>query len=248
MNRDGSVTVRLEVLERANTHQAVVFTEVKTRPYTRRNRSLLNMCVCQKLPDDVWIFAIVPLSHHARIGPQDEQHCVRAEGMRCCRLTAAPEGSETLVEYTCWLDLKMQLPTWAANRLGLPPMMRLPAQLKSYFGRILDKEHQEAVDENNMELRRLYCVILLGFAEDLPMSLLSTYYLVKSMDECIGSAIAHKVPSTELVVCDTRPGSQNHLNVISVVTSAAMLMYKVRASRIRLRGCSLRADASERKR
>ncbi len=55
---------------------------------------------------------------------------------------------------------------------------------------------------------------------DLPMSALSLYYLVRSVDECIHSANAHRTPSNDLVVCDLTEGRR----VLSAVTSAAMLM------------------------
>ena len=56
------------------------------------------------------------------------------------------------------------------------------------------------------------------------MSALSLYYLVRSIDECIHSADAHRKPSNELVVCDLMEGRANLVNVLSAVTSAAMLM------------------------
>ena len=59
---------------------------------------------------------------------------------------------------------------------------------------------------------------------DLPMSALSLYYLVRSVDECIHSADAHRTPSNELVVCGLTEGRANLVNVLSAVTSAAMLM------------------------
>jgi hypothetical protein len=59
---------------------------------------------------------------------------------------------------------------------------------------------------------------------DLPMSALSLYYLVRSVDECIHSADAHRTPSNELVVCGLTKGPANLVNMLSAVTSAAMLM------------------------
>jgi hypothetical protein len=56
------------------------------------------------------------------------------------------------------------------------------------------------------------------------MSALSLYYLVRSVDECIHSADAHRTPSNELVVCGLTKGPANLVNVLSAVTSAAMLM------------------------
>jgi hypothetical protein len=118
----------------------------------------------------------------------------------------------------------------------------LPKQIRSCFGRILDAETIEKLDENKLELHKLYCLLALGFAEDLPMTFLSGYYLVratglgdviriashfgrlfaqvKSVDECI-------IGPSQL--CDLTAGTPNIVNVLSVITSAAMLMYKVRA-------------------
>jgi hypothetical protein len=59
---------------------------------------------------------------------------------------------------------------------------------------------------------------------DLPMSALSLYYLIRSVDECIHSADAHRKPSNELVVCGLTEGRANLVSVLSAVTSAAMLM------------------------
>ena len=64
----------------------------------------------------------------------------------------------------------------------------------------------------------------LPLCSDLPMSALSLYYLVRSVDECIHSADAHRTPSNELVVCDLTEGPATLVNVLSAVTSAAMLM------------------------
>jgi hypothetical protein len=130
--------------------------------------------------------------------------------------------------------------------------MTFPISIQNYFGRILDAERYERLEGNRLELRKLYCLIALGLAEDVPMSGLSIYYLVRSLDgpplpsrtpahpilagaarcacaECIDSAIKHRVPSNEMVVCDLSAGKSNLLNVVSVITSVAMLMYKVRA-------------------
>ena len=67
-------------------------------------------------------------------------------------------------------------------------------------------------------------VTRLLLCSDLPMSALSLYYLVRSVDECIHSADAHRKPSNELVVCGLTEGRAHLVNVLSAVTSAAMLM------------------------
>ena len=64
----------------------------------------------------------------------------------------------------------------------------------------------------------------MSLAADLPMSILSVYYLTRAMNECIGSADAHRIPSEELVVCGLTAGPATVINVLSAVTSAAMLM------------------------
>ena len=204
--QDPSVTVRLECLERPNTHAVVVYIEMKTAPF--QNRTFLNLIVCQKLSSSVWICVAVPQNSHARIGPHDELHAVRAEATRCFRLTAVSE-SETLLEYCCWLDLKGSLPVSLlrhsiefgsercaaqtcsvvsvrqalfTRRVAIPQLMTFPMSVQNYFCRILDLRHYERLEGNRLELRKLYCVIALGLAEDLPMTLLSVFYLVRSLD------------------------------------------------------------------
>jgi hypothetical protein len=128
---DPKVTVRFEVLERANGHQLVSWMEVKHPPL--HNRTLLNMVVSQKLSADVWVCAMVPLRSHARIGPEDEHGRVRAEGTRFFRCSAAPESEAgTLLEYVAWLDLKGHLPAWFAERVVAQQLMRLPNAIKRY--------------------------------------------------------------------------------------------------------------------
>ena len=172
---DPNVTVRFELIERTNSHQAILYVEMKTAPF--KNRTFLNVLVCQKLSDTVWVWALVPLSSHARIGPQDEKNAVRAEVMRCFRLTATPLG-ETLVEHACWLDLRGSFPSWFTNQVAIPQlqrharqrpratcscigltaqMCRMPLEIQSYFRRIADSETADRLDENHLELRRL-CV------------------------------------------------------------------------------------------
>ncbi len=60
------------------------------------------------------------------------------------------------------------------------------------------------------------------------MSVLSVYYLTRSINECIISADAHRVPSDELIVCGLTAGPATVINVLSAVTSTAMLMYPPR--------------------
>ena len=69
------------------------------------------------------------------------------------------------------------------------------------------------------------CMLPISLVADLPMSVLSIYYLTKSIDECITSADAHRIPSNKMVVCGLTAGPATAVNVLSAVTSAAMLMY-----------------------
>jgi hypothetical protein len=63
-------------------------------------------------------------------------------------------------------------------------------------------------------------------AADLPMSLLSTYYLIKSLDECIGSADANRSPPYEMVVCDLTVGTTTIIYILCIIKSNGMLLYK----------------------
>jgi hypothetical protein len=74
----------------------------------------------------------------------------------------------------------------------------------------------------------------LCWVADLPMSLLSTYYLVKSLNECIGSADAHRLPSNEIVVCDLTAGTPNVIHILCIIKSNSMLLYKARRLSITL--------------
>ena len=72
----------------------------------------------------------------------------------------------------------------------------------------------------------------ISLVADLPMSVLSIYYLTKSIDECITSADAHRIPSNKMVVCGLTAGPATAVNVLSAVTSAAMLMYPPTVSKL----------------
>ncbi len=73
---------------------------------------------------------------------------------------------------------------------------------------------------------------------DVPMALLSTYYLVTSLNECIGSANAHRLPSNEMVVCDLTAGTATIIHILCIIKSNGMLLYKARR-RSRTRQCVL---------
>ena len=60
------------------------------------------------------------------------------------------------------------------------------------------------------------------------MAILSTYYLVTSLNECIDSANAHRLPSNEMVVCDLTAGTATIIHILCIIKSNGMLLYKAR--------------------
>jgi hypothetical protein len=120
-----AVDVRKDLLENVNDHHCVTFYEFELAPF--QNRTLLNALVFEKVSDNpesyVWLGA--PVEKHERLTRQDEQHAVRAEGMRCCRLTSV-EPNVTRLEYACCLDLKGRFPRWATNNVAVPKLMVRP--------------------------------------------------------------------------------------------------------------------------
>ena len=116
-NRDE--TVRFEVLSTINDHHKVVYTEVKTAPFT--NRTFLTSFVCLKisLEPPTWVWVALPIPAHPRIRPEDERHAVRGEVMRCCKLTAT-SATETKMEYASYIDLRGNFPGWLINNVVLP--------------------------------------------------------------------------------------------------------------------------------
>jgi hypothetical protein len=71
------------------------------------------------------------------------------------------------------------------------------------------------------------------------MSLLSTLYLIISVDECIRSADAHRAPSSALVVCDLNGGRAFLVKFLITIKSNSMLFYRA----CRLSITLLRCDA-----
>lgn len=63
------------------------------------------------------------------------------------------------------------------------------------------------------------------------MSMLAVYYLVYSINECVKSAEENRAPPYKLVVCDLPLGRDIVIFVLNAITSAGMLMYKVRILR-----------------
>jgi len=124
-SQNRNVTVRFEVVGAVNDHHKIVFTETKTLPFS--NRTFLTSLICKKISDDppTWGWVTVSIPGHARMRPEDEQHAVRGEVMRCVRLTAV-SGKETRVEYACWLDLKGSFPKWLTHNIAMPEQVPCP--------------------------------------------------------------------------------------------------------------------------
>ena len=78
--------------------------------------------------------------------------------------------------------------------------MAFPMSIQNYFSRIFDVRHYERLEGNRLELRKLYCLIALGLAEDVPMSGLSIYYLVRSLD---GPPLPSRTPAHP-ILCGCR--------------------------------------------
>ena len=110
------------------------------------------------------------------------------------------------------------------------------------------KTLKEKFDQNQLATKKMYCSILLGLVEgahvrasafarwhvlsassncaDAPMSALSLYYLIQSIQECTKSADENRSRPT-MIVCDLPVnGGQIALLVISTVTSVGMLAAK----------------------
>ena len=127
---DPNVDVNYGVREVRNAHCSVTFSEVKTAPF--RNRTFLQALVWKKLSDATYVWCTYPIANHSTVRPSDESHAVRAELVRCIRLTRLAHGA-TRVEYACSVDLKGRFPTWLTNSLVIPTLMHLPFTLQEYF-------------------------------------------------------------------------------------------------------------------
>ncbi len=114
---DPNVDVRHGVREVRNAHYSVTFTEKKTAPF--RNRTFLQALVQRKLSDATYVWCTYPIANHSTVRPSDESHAVRAELVRCIRLTRLAHGA-TRLEYACSVDLKGRFPTRLTNSIVVP--------------------------------------------------------------------------------------------------------------------------------
>jgi len=121
-------TVRYEVRE-VTVSRTVVFLEFKTAPF--RNRTALQALVWKKVSESppAYVWASLPIERHDSVRPQDEAHAVRAEFLRCFRLTDIGPN-EVQVEYAFYIDLKGHFPSWATNLVVIPEMMFEPRELQ----------------------------------------------------------------------------------------------------------------------
>jgi hypothetical protein len=120
---DPTVFVRSEVMEYANAHHTIMFTRVKLGAGLSQ-RTFLNSTVAKRVEDDPPTYMLVglPIAHHDRISPKDEQGAVRAENCRAFKLTEVAAGI-TKLEYTCSLNLRGSIPQAITNKLAVPGQM-----------------------------------------------------------------------------------------------------------------------------
>ena len=130
--RNPEIEVRNDVLESSSDHRTVIYNEFKTLPGFD-NRAILNACIFKRLdqPQPTYMWITVPIAEHPAIGKADMVNVVRAETIRCMRMTAEEEG--TRLEYAGSLDLKGHFPKWATDKFVLPETMHLPYTLQCYF-------------------------------------------------------------------------------------------------------------------
>jgi hypothetical protein len=124
------VDVQYGVREVRNPHYSVTFNEVKTAPF--RNRTFLQAVLRKKLSETHFFWCTYPIANHSTVRPSDESHAVRAELVRCIRLTRLGHGA-TRVEYACSVDLKGRFPTQLTNAIVIPTLMGLPYVIQQYF-------------------------------------------------------------------------------------------------------------------
>ncbi len=140
---DPNVDVHYGVREVRNAHYTVTFSEVKTAPF--RNRTFLQAFVQRKLSETQFVWCTYPIANHSTVCPSDESHALRAEVVRCIRLTRRAHGA-TRLEYACSVDLKGRFPTWLTNSVVVPNLMHLPFTLQEYFQQIRPIDECTALD------------------------------------------------------------------------------------------------------
>ena len=131
-----TIDVRTFVQE-VNERHTIVFYEKKLLGYETvfRNRTFLNSLVAKKISTDpepaVFVVASVPITSHPAVAP-DEKNLVRAEYIRCFKLTLVGPAL-TKLNYTCWIDLKGHFPMWFFERVVTPQQLGLVAIIQVYF-------------------------------------------------------------------------------------------------------------------
>ena len=120
---DPTVFVRSEAVEHANAHHTIIFNRLKLGAGLSQ-RTFLNSTVAKRVEDDPPTYMVVslPIAHHDRISPKDEQGAVRAENCRAFKLTEVAEGI-TKLEYACSLNLGGSIPQAITNKVSVPAQM-----------------------------------------------------------------------------------------------------------------------------
>ena len=96
---DPNVDVHYGVREARNPHYSVTFNECKIAPF--QNRTFLQALVCKKMSDATYVWCTYPIANHSTVEPSDEIHVVRAELVRCIRLTRLAHGATRRSLGTC---------------------------------------------------------------------------------------------------------------------------------------------------
>ncbi len=120
---DPEVYVRHDVVEVKSLHHLVVSMETKRAPFD--SRCFLQASLWRKVSDAplVYVWVTVPIERHDKVPPAIEAHAVRAQQIRCLRLTRIASDEPTKMEYAFWLDLRGRFPRQLANSLVIPKSM-----------------------------------------------------------------------------------------------------------------------------
>jgi hypothetical protein len=108
-----------EVRDVVNEHHSIVFNEMHQAPF--QTRTFIVSLIWKRACDDplTYIFAAASIDNHASVSPEAEAHAVRADILRCVKLTALSSHS-TKLEMVTSLDLKGSFPSWFTNAIVLP--------------------------------------------------------------------------------------------------------------------------------
>jgi hypothetical protein len=132
--------IRRERLQIVNGHHAVIFEEKSITSNLISNRTFLSRLVAKKLSNapPTYVFCMMPLATHPKIGTADEHKRIRGELMRVCRLSLV-SPDVTLMEHAATIDFKGYVPQWVTQNVAVPLAMefgctRHPKSYRCAFG------------------------------------------------------------------------------------------------------------------